>query len=137
MVNQQFAMAVHLMTSLAHNPDVQQNSERLAQSTRTNAVVIRRLLAKLAKAGLVKTQRGKSGGVQLCRKASAITLADIYRAVSSSRLLNCSEKPALRECPVSCSMSEILNDVLDGVEAAGVNYLSKIRVSDLAKRIDS
>lgn len=140
MENTQFTTAVHIMTALAfHQKQEAQklNSELLAKSLHSNPVVVRRLLSKLTKAGLVETSRGKSGGVALAQKYQAITLDQIYSAVSTSKMICTPKKPQLKECPVSCSMGELLSDVADGVEAASLDYLKKIKLSDLVKRVSS
>ncbi len=53
------------------------NSDWLADSISTNPVVVRRLLSLLNKAGLIKSVRGKNGGVQLAKNAADINLKDI------------------------------------------------------------
>jgi Rrf2 family protein len=135
MVNQQFSTAVHLMTSLAYHEDRRVHSDYLAQGMRTHPVVVRRLLGALSEAGLITTTRGKTGGIQLAKKQTQITLADIYGAVIKKSLLNKSKKPALKECPVSCSMAKIVDVVVDGVDGAIHSHLEKIKLSDLTKRI--
>ena len=56
-------------------------SVELAKSVRTNPVVIRRTLAPLRDAKLVRTKGGRGGGWLLARSSSDITLADIYEAL--------------------------------------------------------
>lgn len=56
-------------------------SEQIATSVNTNPVVIRRLLAKLSKAGLADSRRGAGAGWMLARDLAAITLLDVYQAI--------------------------------------------------------
>ncbi len=52
----------------------------MAGSIGTNPVVVRRIAGLLVRGGLVNVQRGP-GGAALARPATAITLADVWRAV--------------------------------------------------------
>ena len=56
-------------------------SSQLAVGVGSVASLVRKLLAQLAKDGLVTGVAGRSGGVRLARPASEITLAEIYRSV--------------------------------------------------------
>jgi Rrf2 family protein len=76
-----FAFAVHALAMLAAHPDRKVTSEEIAQSVNTNAVVIRRLLAALRKAGLITTRQGPGRGSSLTRPPRQISLDAIYRAV--------------------------------------------------------
>jgi Rrf2 family protein len=141
MVNKQFTNAVHIMVSLAllKNNKADQNlilnSEQLAQTANTNPVVIRRLISSLAKLGLIKTSRGKSGGVILAKDPSVITLKDIYLSLELSDAINCDEKPAHKDCPVSCAMHMMMAGISEGAEKAMTKYLETQKLSDLIKKI--
>lgn len=135
MVDTRFSVSVHIMTVLACNQNRLVTSPTLAQSVRTSPIVVRRLVAKLVEHGLVKSFRGKTGGVELARRAEEITLRDIYEATTDSPLVAVSNKPALKSCAVSCAMGKILEEVTSGLENRSLEYLQGIKVSDLAKKI--
>lgn len=124
------------MTSLAFHKGEKMTSDQLASSIRTNPTVVRRLLAKLAEAGLLDSFKGKAGGVVLSKSPKEITLKDIYMATTDKKFLcQPSDKEPSKNCVVSCSMKKILNDVVDGFEEHSLGYLSKIRLSDLTSKI--
>lgn len=79
--NTQFALGVHLLTLLGGSPGEALSSEILADSAGTNPVHVRRVLAHLRQAELVRSRPGPSGGWQLAAEPDAITLADVWRAV--------------------------------------------------------
>jgi Rrf2 family protein len=110
-------------------------SEKLASSIRTNPTVVRRLVARLTDANLVRSYKGKSGGIELARKADEISLRDIYSASSEKTLLKARNKRPARQCPVSCSMGKLMKDVIDGVETNSMDYLAKISLADLAAKV--
>jgi len=135
MVDTRFAVSVHILTSLACAKGERVTSPELAESVRTNPIVVRRLVARLVEKGLVTSYRGKAGGLSLARPAETITLRDVYLAATEKRLLAVSDKPSKKSCPVSCAMKEILGAVVDGMEEASLAFLEKTRLSDLAARV--
>ncbi len=74
------SVAIHILALLSFSGDEPQTSELLARSVNTNPVVVRRLLSKLKKAGLIDVQRG-AGGSTLHREPESITLLDVHKAV--------------------------------------------------------
>lgn len=139
MVNQQFATAVHVMVllgyydSYAKKDDTILNSEDLAISVGTNPVVIRRILGSLAKAHLVKTARGKTGGVSLATSPNQMTLRDIYEALAVSEKISPHNKTPYKECAVSCEIHNIMSSVCSGVHQATLKFLQTKKLSDLVK----
>ena len=136
MVDTRFSVSVHIIVSLAYQPDSLTNSDALAGVLKTNPTFVRKLVSKLVDAGIVQSFRGKGGGIRLAKSPKEITLKDIYvAAMDEKALMSTPNKSAYRACKVSCSMSEILCEVVDGVEHATKTYLSKTYVSDLLKKI--
>ena len=75
------ALQIMLSLALAHEEGVpMRTSSQLAVGVGSVASLVRKLLAQLAKDGLVTGVAGRSGGVRLARPASQITLAEIYRS---------------------------------------------------------
>jgi Rrf2 family protein len=80
----QFMIAVHATALLAYMRERWPVcSDVIARSVNTNPVVIRRVMRKLARAGIVEAASGRNGGFMLAREAGAITLADIANAVQA------------------------------------------------------
>src|ERR1700734_3700799 len=76
-VNTQFSIATHIMASLGYASGLEVNSGLIAGSVNTSSSFVRRVLAKLSKAGLVKTVMGKGGACWLARPARQISLLEI------------------------------------------------------------
>ena len=133
--NSRFPVAVHVMTALAYGERGWVSSTLLAESVGTNPVVIRRLLLRLQKAGLIEARTGKSGGVQLARRAASITLLDIFRAVEGGSPFVLPHKPENKACPVSCSMRKQLSSVLAETDRAMSRSLERVVLSDLAREV--
>ena len=87
MVPLRFAVATHILLLLAGAPErpgegtEPATSFWLAARVHTNPVVVRRISGQLARAGLLRVRRG-AGGAALARPADAITLEDVWLAVS-------------------------------------------------------
>lgn len=88
--NTRFAMSVHALCLLAEG-DKTRTSQDIADSLKTNPVVIRRVLASLQSAGIISSSKGPNGGSRLARSAKQITLADVYRATESGSLFHLPE----------------------------------------------
>jgi Rrf2 family protein len=133
-VNQQFTFAVHILTVLAFSGDIV-DSRTVAASVNTNPVVVRRLLLALRRAGLVDTCTGKRGGAKLAKSARQISLLDVYDAVEPRPVIAINKRKALRQCPVSCSMKQIMQRVSTGAEEAIRSHLRNITLQQLLRRI--
>jgi Rrf2 family protein len=82
--NTQFALAVHVLTLLAHDPGDRHSSEFLAASAGSSPVHVRRVLGRLRRAGVVRSRPGPHGGWAVARDTAEITLADVWHAVHGS-----------------------------------------------------
>ena len=137
MANTQFAIATHIMAALGHAAGKEVNSAEIAGSVNTSSSFVRRILAKLSKAGLVKTATGKGGSCWLARPARHISLLDIYRAVEAPKAFAIHQYPAEKQCPVSCGIKPALSRVLAETQQAIEGSLSRTSlaevISDLTK----
>src|ERR1700761_5364139 len=116
--NTQFAIAAHIMACLGHAKGEELNSAAIAGSVNTSASFVRRILAKLSKAELVKTATGKGGACWLARPARRISLLDIYRAVEAPKAFAIHQYPPEKQCPVSRGIKPALNRVLAETQQA-------------------
>lgn len=134
--NSRFAMAIHVMTSVALSEEELVSSSYLAESVNTNPVVIRRILSELQKAGLLETQTGRSGGTRLARKPNAISLYEIYAAVDEEELFAFNPNDPNKKCLLSCEMKSILEPIFASANKALAENLKKVRLSDLLEKVE-
>jgi Rrf2 family protein len=130
-----FAVAVHVLTLMAWADDEPLKSEQVAESVKTNPVVIRRMLCELAESNLVVSQTGAMGGSKLARQPEQITLLDIYQAVESRGVFSLHHHPPNRHCPVGVNIGTVLNQVLDEVDSAVERVLANITIKDVVSRL--
>jgi Rrf2 family protein len=133
--NSRLAVGLHALTVLAYRaPDVLR-SEDIAFSVRTNPVVIRRVLARLHRAGLVESIRGKTGGFKLARNPKKITGLDVYRALEPGGLFAQHARAPEPRCEVSCAMKDLLEHAFRGVDQAVEQRLGRITIAALASEV--
>ena len=132
--SQRFPVAAHALAYLAHK-GARSAAEAvasgvLAASVPTNPVVIRRVTALLAKAGLIATRAGASGGSWLLKAPEAITLDEVLRAVNGCAHLG-SPPAGAKGCPVGQHIPRQVARVLTAADTAAAERLSRITIADL------
>jgi Rrf2 family protein len=134
-VNTQFSIAVHILAGLACAGDRDVTSTRLAMSVNTSPSFVRRTLAKLSKAGLVKTATGKAGACWLARDAKDISLLDIYRAVDAPRAFSIHSYSEQKACTVSCHIKAALEKALAKTQKAMESSLAETNLAQIISDI--
>lgn len=133
--NSRFAMATHIMASLALKGEETVSSSYLADSLNTNPVVVRRILGDLQKAGLLETQAGRTGGAVLARKPESITLFDVYAAVDEGELFAYNPNDPNKKCAISCEMNSVLEPIFKSANRALSESLKNIRLSEMVAKL--
>ena len=132
--SQRFPVAAHTLAYLAHKdafvPARAAPSAVLAASIPTNPVVIRRVTALLAKAGLIATRPGASGGSWLLRRPEDIRLDEVLRAVNGCAHLG-SPHAGAKGCPVGEHIPRQVAKALTAADDAAHDALSHITIADL------
>lgn len=132
--NQRFPVAAHALAYLAHagayGPDSAVASATLAASMPTNPVVVRRVTAMLAKAGLIGARPGARGGAWLLAPPEEIALDRVLRAVGGCAHFGC-PPPGAKDCPVGQRIPEAVGRAIAAADLAAAERLSKITVADL------
>ena len=133
-----FSVAVHLLVLVSESPE-QMTSEQMARSVGTNASYVRRVLASLGHAGVVRS-RGGSRGYELAVPADELTLLRVYRAAcGEGHLLDIHQNPS-DECVVGRHIRPVLKGMFAEAEDAFVRALGDRTladcVADIRKRLD-
>ena len=132
--SQRFPVAAHVLAYLAHKDAVTAasavSSIELAQSVCTNPVVVRRVTAMLARAGLIATRRGASGGAWLTRPASQIGLDAVLKAVNGCAHLGAAPVGS-RDCPVGERLPRAVQAAIAAANEAAARQLGSTSVADL------
>ncbi|MCT8333994.1 Rrf2 family transcriptional regulator [Leptospira sp. 85282-16] len=127
-----YSVAIHILTILEMNGEV--SSEEIAGSVGTNPAIIRLLLGKLKKAGIIRSRRGVKGST-LSKPAREINLLDIYKATEKEETLFLLHEHPNPNCPIGKNIQFTLTGILDEAQKAMEDKLSEYSLSDVSSEI--
>lgn len=134
--SQKFPVAAHALAYLAHKQATGAeraiSSTELAASMPTNPVVVRRVTAMLARAGLIETRAGAGGGAWLKVDPATIGLDAVLRAVGGCTHLGVAP-PGVKGCPVGEMIPDAVSAAITAADTAASERLSRITVADLLR----
>ena len=133
--NVQFSIAVHIMAGLACGCDGNITSGDLAASINTSPSFVRRVLAKLSRAGLVATTTGKAGACRLARAATEVSLLDIYEAVDAPKAFSIHSYTEQKTCRVSCHIKAALEKALGKTQKSMEGSLAEISLAQIVSDV--
>jgi len=126
------SVALHLLIHLgdAESPIT---SEVLAGQSDSHAVVLRRTLAGLREAGIVRSEKGHGGGWTLGRPLEKITLGDVYDALGIASAFALGLRRESPGCLVEKAVNEAVRSALAEAEALLVKRLHELTLAELAR----
>ena len=137
--NTQFAVAIHALTLIELFPAWGKghllSSGAIAESVRTNPVVIRRVMGLLRDQGLVQSQPGPGGGWKLSRPSDEINLRDIFRAVQEESIFAMPRQEPSAECPVGAWLPSVLVSCFKEAETALIDRLAEVSIADVVESV--
>lgn len=107
-------------------------SETMARAMNTNPVVVRRTMAGLREAGLVRSEKGRGGGWTLGRALADITLLDIYRALGAPEPFAMGNRTETPGCLVEQAVNAELDEAFREAEALLVRRFSSVTLAQLS-----
>ncbi len=133
--NGEFCVAVHALVYLDHKACFL-TSEALAENICTNPARVRKVMARLKKAGLVSTRAGADGGYLFTGDAAGITLNRIGEALDVRYIQGGwrSGDPDM-ECLVSSGMANVMDGLTEELEIRCREALAAITLADIERRI--
>lgn len=138
-ISVRFTAAVHtLLCILYFEKDYRVTSDFIAASTGVNAVIIRKILLQLQKAGLIQTAAGV-GGSHLIKTPDKIDLLSIYNAINEGaderELFNFHPSPN-PQCPLGKNIHRVLDPALDNAQKAMEAELKKTTLADMLLQLN-
>jgi Rrf2 family protein len=125
-ISEAASLALHTMAYLAADPDGTHATREIACDLKVSEAHLAKVLQRLGRAGLVRSQRGPGGGFTLARRPEEITLLEVYEVTEGPL----TTPDCLLGQPV-CNGACILGGLLDAVGRQVRDYLSQTRLSDL------
>ncbi|MEO0389374.1 MAG: Rrf2 family transcriptional regulator [Pseudomonadota bacterium] len=127
--NSRLSLALHTLSHMAGNPAQMRTSAQIADHAGTNPVVVRRVLGRLRKAGLLTSEKGHAGGWCLARPPQDITLADVYLALEDSLIP--SVEAGVSDCSVEHALLTRVAGVMADVEQGLIARLSETTLAEV------
>ncbi len=132
--NSRLTIATHALAWMASHERLGgqwTTSEQIANSVKTNPVVIRRLMTDLVKAGIVLSGRGPGAGWQLARQPEQITLRALDDALGSEPAFALHRNEPSPICPIAQGIRPVLTDVYARVDEAVRHELERTTLADV------
>ncbi|MYM00117.1 Rrf2 family transcriptional regulator [Novosphingobium sp. FGD1] len=107
-------------------------SETMAKIIEINPVVIRRIMAGLREAGLVRSEKGHDGGRTIERDLAIITLRDVYQARNSPELFGMGNRADAPGCLVEESVNAALGRAFDEARALLLDRFASVTLAQLS-----
>jgi Rrf2 family transcriptional regulator, repressor of oqxAB len=138
MIDVRFPTALQMMLSLAlaqAEGTERLSSAELAEGVDSNPTFVRRLLAPLVQAGLVRSTMGRDGGVSLSVDAAAITLGEIYKATLGDKRLWTGRSDIPHRCVVTRNVERFFGNLTDEVDESVVRLLGGRTLADVLSEL--
>lgn len=123
--------ALHALLHMAEQ-DEPMTSAELALCMSTNPVVVRRTMAGLREAGIVRSSKGAGGGWEMARALGAVTLEDVYNALGAPQLLALGLGADNPDCLVEKVVRGALADAFAEAETVLVSRFGAVTLAALS-----
>jgi Rrf2 family protein len=110
------------------------SARELAARQELSPSFVGKIVSTLARAGILATHRGASGGVELGRPADAISVLDVIEAVQGPiRLSRCVRTPPSCALVELCPISPVIREAQQAMTAAFSVTLAELLARDLGR----
>jgi len=132
-INRQTDYAVRVILALAKRPEgTRLSTAEIQQEMLIPPATMLRIVAELARAGLLKTFTGRDGGLSLPRLASQITIKDVVEAFEGPILLSaCMQVKGEDDCPFQTNCP--VRTKWGRIQVAMMREMASINFADLAQ----
>ena len=133
----EFALAIHGLVYLYHRGEMV-TSEELAQNICTNPARVRKVMAKLHKAGLISASEGKGSGYLISKSGGRTSLLQVLHALSERPVNQKWRSGEInRPCQISSGMAEVMDEVYSEMNRCCCDYLATRTISDIDGQLTS
>ncbi len=128
------SVALHLLIHLgdAESPIT---SDVLARQSESHPVVMRRTMAWLRDAGIVRSEKGHAGGYTLARPLEKITLGHVYEALGLTSVFALGHRTESPGCLVEKAVNAAVGNAIAEAEALFVKRLHELTLAELSRGI--
>ena len=134
-MNSDFIVAVHALVFLHHKQETL-SSEMIAENVCTNPVRVRRVMARLGKAGLVETRRGCAYGGYCYKKTGPVTLRQLADALDIHFVdITWRSGYPHMECRIASGMTGYMDSLFTQLDALCKSRLEQITIAEIEKEL--
>lgn len=135
-VSTRFSDAIHILAFIyIYQGKISLTSDHIASSVELSPVMVRRIMACLKRAKLLKTKPGAAPAPHLACSPGKITLYDIYLAVEKKKPLFEIDYETNPDCIVGGNIQNTLNYYYGIAENAALAKLNEITLADVIDTI--
>ncbi len=121
MISQTTEYALRAMVHLADQAEVPLTTPQIADTTKVPVGYLAKVLGSLAKAGLVRSQRGLHGGFMIALPAEKVTVLDVINAVDPIQRITTCPLGLKAHGKKLCPLHKRLDNAMAQVETAFAN----------------
>lgn len=130
-ISTRFSDSIHLLAFIdIYRGKIPLTSDNIAGSIETSPVVVRRLMAQLRRANLLKTVHG-SADPKLAKKPADISLYDVFLAIEGQQHLFNVDPKTNPECIVGGNIQTVLTRYYQDAEIAAFGKLADTSLQDV------
>lgn len=131
----EFCVAVHALVYLNHKGETVR-SEALAENICTNPARVRKVMARLGRAGLVETREGAEGGYLFTKRADEVSLRQIGDALETE-YVGTAWRSGDRDmkCLVASGMADIMDGILGDLNETCRARLETVTIATIDHKI--
>ncbi len=129
--NSRLSFSLHALLHLGET-ERPWTSEELARSTGTHAVAVRRTMAGLRAAGILRSDKGHGGGWTLVRPLSEITLGEVYDAIGAPELFALADRSESPGCLVEQAVNRAMHTAFGEAESLVLSRLHGVTLEQVA-----
>ena len=121
---------VHILAYVDIYRDGDLSSQAIASSIESNPSLVRRLMSRLVKAGLLQSRPGVIAPA-LARPATEISLLDVYRAVEDNQQLLHIDDKTNPKCIVGGNIQDTLNGIYDQIQTSTEQAMQQVNLQGI------
>ncbi|WP_239618756.1 Rrf2 family transcriptional regulator [Cohnella mopanensis] len=129
-----FGLALQALVILSKDNIKTCPSAELAVQLQSEATLLRRILANLAKGGILETREGRDGGYRLSKDPYSVSLAEVYSVLQVSDLLSLGIKETTGSHAFGKDMNVIFCELTREMDRSILEVLSRYSIGDIAER---
>ncbi|CAM4456890.1 RrF2 family transcriptional regulator [Paenibacillus tarimensis] len=130
-----FGLSLQALVVLSRQEGISPSCD-IARKLQSEATLLRKIMAKLAKENILETREGRDGGYKLKKRAEDLTLAEVYKALQMEEAVCSGMRLAAGDHPFGEKLETAFNEIKDELDRKVLEVLGNYTIADLAAKVD-